>query len=130
MKVTGQSLIEVLVAVGVILFALMGAITATTYSVKTSRVSSNQSEASRYASLVIEEIQKNKNSNPQVFFDSRDCGVFGPYGNNGQYKVETVCLFDSPNADQAEVNITVSWPEGSSQLSVKLNTIITKESKY
>lgn len=130
MKISGQSLIEVLVAVGIILFALVGAITATTYSIKTSKVSSDQSEASRYANFVIEEIQKTKNSDPATFFNNRNCGSFGPYGDNGQYEAEVVCVFDSPNTDQTEVNVTISWFEGSSKLSVKLNTIITKDSQY
>jgi Tfp pilus assembly protein PilV len=131
MKISGQSLIEVLVAVGVILFALMGAIMATTYSIKTSRVSSDQSEASRYASLVIENIQKVKSDNPQTFFDDENCEPFnGSYGDDNQYTANVVCVFDQPNPDQVEVNVTVSWIEGTSPLSVKLNTIMSKESQY
>lgn len=127
MKQRGQSLIEVLVAVGIIVFALVGTIAATTRAVKTARVAANQTEAGKYASLVIEQIQKQKHDDSEAFFDQRDCGSYGPFGDEGEYEAVVTCDFV---ADEVAVKVRVSWPEGQSNLAVELNTIISKDSEY
>jgi len=127
---TGQSLIEVLVAVGIVLFALVGAVAATTYSIRTSRVTTNQVEAGRYASQVIEQIQRSKSIDSEGFFTDRDCGNFGPFGDSDEYEVTVSCIFDSLAVDEAEVGVTVTWQEGNSSLSVTLDTVVSKDSGY
>lgn len=66
----GQSLIEVLAALGIVALVILGIVKATTVSVKNANYSQSQTGAVSLAQKKISEIIFLKNAGPQGFFDS------------------------------------------------------------
>jgi len=109
----GQSLIEILAALGIVALVILGIVKATTVSVKNANYSQGQTKAVSLAQKKISEIIDAKNRSPGTFFNS-----LSSY--NSDETVEQFCLKTTltniptttpPGAKMAKIQVIVYWGE-------------------
>ncbi len=103
---TGQSLIEVLVAITIVALIILGIIKATSISVKDENYSQDQSTATSLAQSKMSEITAQKNLNPKTFFST-------PPSPDEELVEEHYCRKSSVVSDGSTASILVSvfWGE-------------------
>jgi type II secretion system protein I len=101
----GQSLIEILVALGIASLVLLGIVKASTVSVKNANYSQDQTMATSLAQKKMAEIIRLKNSDPASFFVSGQTSA--------QEQIENYCRKTIVNSDgsTATILIDVYWGE-------------------
>ena len=104
----GQSLIEVLAALGIVALVILGIVKATTVSVKNANYSQSQTKAVSLAQKKISEIINLKNTSPQSFFESLPPTTQEPV-NGGEYCVKTEV--SSIDGQTATIKVYVYWSE-------------------
>lgn len=126
----GQTLVEVIVAVGVIGLVLTGIVLAASSGLKTSRVARERFEARRLASSKLEEVRNERNTDPASFFAESKAGSSfeeGPEtieGNLASYE-RTVSYDYTADGDEVEVTVEVEWGSDPT-FSVSETTILTQ----
>ena len=131
----GQTLVEVVVVIGVIVVLTTGLVSLTTFSLKNSRISMLKSQAVKYASEGIEFVRQ-KRDESWTEFQALD-GVWCLGGGGGLIKsvcTQNVDNFFSRDVDfiwnaaeeRMEVTVTVGWAEGSNYYETDLDTNFTK----
>lgn len=135
----GLSLMEVLIAVGILSMIFMAASMATTISLSRSKYNQNRILASRYADELEEWMAGEKEANWSTFvarsasapgntycFNSGtlswpsigSCGT--TFGLNSRFKREAIL---SGTGTQVDVEITVQWKDGANTYSVPVDTV-------
>jgi len=145
----GQSLVEAVVAVAVVLLLVTGLIVATTSSVKFSTLSSYRTQATQIAKEVMEAVRDLRDSSWTDFITKSISGVETTYclsgsyewtilpdgeecaGDTGDFYIRTV-KFDletpdagKPDQKRMKVTVTIGWAEGTSKKSATLVTYFT-----
>lgn len=121
----GQSLVEVLASMTVVLFIVFGLFSLTTYSIKKSTFSKNQSLATKYAQEKLEEIRALRDRNPEEFWERTGT------------QIDTVDIFTREviyeqikdvvgEATESAVTVIVWWEDISGKHYSKLKTSFTK----
>jgi len=106
---SGQSLVEVIAAIGIVLLILTGIITATTYSVRNARFAKTQSQATKLANELNEWIRSKRDELGWDTFKDEKAADPG----------STYCFNDS--------TISSSWPSLGPCLNYSLNNIFKRE---
>lgn len=112
----GQTLVEVIVAVGVVGLVLTGIVLSATFGLKTSRVARERFEARRILQSKLESIRDERNSDPGEFFSDNKVGSFieeGPdviTGNLAVYN-RSVSYDYSVGGNEVEVAVEVVWED-------------------
>jgi Tfp pilus assembly protein PilV len=117
----GQSLIEILVALAIVVIVILALVGVTTVSIRNATFAKNRALATKYAQEWMEETRKERDENIN-FFDS-DC-VFqtdNP-GLSGIFSRVRTCGLDG---DTMTVKVTVSWSEGGVSHKSELVTHLT-----
>jgi len=132
-KNKGQSLVEMVVAIGIVLVVIVALVVVTTISVRNASFSRNQVLATKYAQEAIEKVRAYRDQNtwsdfisncedfsldlnlPNLFTLSRDC-----------YQPGTSNNCSSANDTTCEVKITVSWTDAKGTHKSELTTHLTK----
>jgi len=131
-KNSGQSLIEVLASIAVLVIIILSLLVITTISVRNSSFSRNQTLATKYAQEAIEKIRLYRDKNtwknfvdncesfsleinqPSTFTIIRDC-----------YLPNNQSLNCNENQNNCEVKVTVSWTDNKGTHKSELTTILT-----
>ena len=112
-KNSGQSLIEVLAALGIVALIILGIVKATTVSVKNANYAQNQTQAVSQAQKKISEIITSKNDNPKLFFEN--LVNYNSLVTDGQFCLKTTLKDISPptplEARMANIKVIVYWGE-------------------
>jgi Tfp pilus assembly protein PilV len=136
---SGQSLIEVLTALAVVLLVLVALIRATTISMRSGGVSKAQAQATGYAQEAIEWIRAERdkdwdevstrvgtfclNLEPLDWpLTAGDCSDFGLAG---RFKREATLTSVGGAGNQVEVKVVVSWQEAGGEHQSVLTTYLT-----
>ena len=125
-KNRGQSLIEVVIAIGILGVALIGIVSAATVGLKTARVSRERAFARVLVDRKIERIRSVKESDPQAFFN---------LGSRTETETETtdpgytiLTTYTSQLAGQRMlIEVIVTWVDGNLNYSVNQSTYLRKE---
>jgi len=137
----GQSLIEAVATLGIILLILTGIITATTYSIRNSNYAKTQSQATKYATELTEWFRSQRDDQDWATFLARtntycfnDVSIEWPiitgacsvsdYSLESKYKREATLTRASASA--VTINITVSWQDESGIHQSNLETYLTQ----
>lgn len=143
-KKNGQSLVEVVASIGIILLILTGIITATTYSVRNARFAKNQSQATKFANEVKEWLRSQRDElDWNTFYSEKATGgegftycfnqetlswpEVGPcsgYDLKGMFKRQVV--LKQIASDQVLVTINVFWQAESGEHKSTLETYLTQ----
>jgi len=125
----GQSLIEVMAAILVIVLVVLALVSITTVAMRNASFSRNQTLATKYAQEAIERIRAYRDEVDWVDFDETACEE--PDGlddvdlsDNTTFTRTISCTLDAVDGDLMDVAVTVSWQSAKkthqSQLSTKL----------
>jgi Tfp pilus assembly protein PilV len=120
----GQSLIETLAALAVVIIAILGLVVATTVAIRNASFSRNQTLATKYAQAWIEEARKLRDRQAESnFFTNGSCnasdvtGVFT--------RTRTCSLASDGKKKTMTVVVTVSWTDARGTYQSKLETRLT-----
>lgn len=108
MREKGQTLVEVVVALGVAILVITALVAATTTAVRNAQFAKNQSLATKYAQEGMEKARTLRDQNPTSFWnksgsESEAIGIF----------TRVTTYNELENDKKMEVKVTVSWTEGS-----------------
>lgn len=140
-KQKGQSLFEIVLALGVILLLIGGLVVAATTSIRNTTVSTSQAEATRFAQEVMEWLREEKGKDWGTFFgrasssgtiyclnslswpsSSGSCGS-SSFIVNTQYQRKATLTTDG--LDKVRVTVTVSWQEGGRSHTTDVSSVFT-----
>lgn len=116
-KSLGQTLIEVIVALVLVEFALISIASAGVVSVKNSRVARERAEARSIAETVLEQIRVERNAESSDFFAAGTRTEVLPTQGTTVVYTPTVRYTKLSN-DQIEVEVEVAWGTGQTGMSV------------
>ena len=118
----GQSLIEVLASISVILLVIVGIVLATVFAIKGSAFSKNQALATKYAQEGMEKVRSDRDQDPETFF-----------AKSGEDPVEPIEIFSRKitynqveAGKKTEVTVTVSWQDRSGKHEAKQTSTFTR----
>jgi len=140
---SGQSLLEIIVAVGVAVLLITGLVVGTSVSLRTSQYGQRRSQATKYAQEGIEILRSLRDSMDWDDFIALDTNGSGATslclgndavpvpGSNCESNLDTVfarqLLLEWNDADdRIELTVIVSWPEGGQTPDVALDTYFTQ----
>ncbi len=121
-KVSGQSLIEVLAALGVVVLVILALIIATTLSIRNATFAKNQSMATNYAQEGMELLRSCRDQDPESFW-SQSCSL----PSLEETFFERVVVWNELVEDEKmEVTVTVTWKDVRGTHKSELSTYLTK----
>jgi len=124
-KASGQSLVEMVVAIAVVLIVIVALVAVTTVSVRNASFSRNQALATKYAQEWIEDARKIRDSQPEsVFFTDGSCNASDTVG--GFTRTRTCSLAVDGDKKAMIVTVTVSWTDAKGTHKSELTTRLTK----
>lgn len=135
----GQTLLELIISIGVVVFVMLGLVVAVTSSLRFSQASRNRSRAVKYAQEAIEITRQLRDANlwdtflgytnmtSKVWCLSKERVWTVEDGNctplDGVYTRNVTLTWDDP---RVIVNVDVSWQDGSRVLHSQLDTYLTQ----
>lgn len=122
----GQSLIEVVVAVGILGVALVGVVMASTFGLKSARIARERSEARHLVEVKLEEVRRQRDGDPEAWFalGSRTDPA-EQIGTAPIYTLTTTYTEVLPQA-QFEVVVEASWEDAEVTYRVTQTTYLSK----
>lgn len=124
-KTSGQSLIEVLAALGVVVLVILALITVTTISIRNATFAKNQSLATSYAQELIEEARNLRDSDREAFFtDESLCDLAPDSDSAPPFTLERICTL--VGGDKMQVLATATWTDSKGDHQSELYTELTK----
>jgi len=133
---SGQSLIEAVIAVGVVTMVLVALVSGVVSSLKNARYSRDNSVAVAYAQEGIEVIRSirdrgyeeiQQNDTYSLSYNGSIWSLTTPGEVISEKYTRTVVISDGPDAaNSKKVIVTLSWKEGSSDREVTLTTILVR----
>ena len=121
-KASGQSLVEMVVAISVVLIVIVALVAVTTVSVRNASFSRNQALAMRYAQEGIEEARKLRDSQKEdVFFVNDSCSITKTIG---IFSFQRTCRLAGDKT--MTVTVVVSWTDAKGTHKSELTTHLSK----
>lgn len=120
-KEKGQSLIEVIVAIFIIILVFTAIIFATVLAVKKAQFSKNQNLAEKYAQEGIETVRNFRDLYPELFWQKNGTDpeeVIGDFTRKTEYTLIS--------EGEIKVTITVSWKDSLGNHKIKQSSVFTK----
>ena len=130
---SGQSLLEVMVSLGVTTLVLTSLVSAVVVSIRNARFAKNQSLATKYAQEGIEKVRIYRDQNAWSDFitvgvTEANCGDEGLVGFSVPSSFNAVidCVEDLLIPEKVQVTVTVSWTEAGRTHQSQLTTYLTE----
>ena len=125
-KKQGQSLVEVVVAIGVMGLVLTSMVMAVTIGIKTTRVAKERVEARHLIENRLEEARRERDTDPDSFFGlGNRTDPTEQVGTNPMYSLTTSYTEIVPG-EQIEVEVEVTWVDGANDYVVTGSTYLSK----
>jgi len=123
---TGQSLIEVVIAIGVVGLVLTSMVFVSTLGIKTSRVAKERVEARHLVGNKLEEVRRTRDEDPEAFFAT---GTYSDApiqtGTNPTYTLTTTYT-QVVAGEQYEITVEATWEDGANTYTVTGGTYLSK----
>ena len=120
----GQSLIEVLAALAVVVIVILALINVTTISIGNATFAKNQSLATNYAQELIEEARNLRDTNKEIFF-TNDSFCDKPTSTIPPFELTRECTLVG-GEDRMQILVTVTWTKAGRDHKSELYTELTK----
>lgn len=122
----GQSLLEMVIIIGVVGIALVAVTLASTISVRNSRIAKERTVARNYALEIFEQLKAEKTADPDTFLSQAGgTDTLAPVGENPEY-TRTVLYNPVIPGEKMEITVTISWVDSGRNLSVVEQTTLEK----
>lgn len=125
-KHKGQMLLEIVVAIGIIGLVLVGVSDLMTRSTRVVTFQKQKDEALNIAQKLLSQYRYQRDSNPQLFYDSAASTVINPCV-TGLIYICNVTMTKS--ASSVLINVRVDWTEGGQTYNVSLHQSLAKDQK-
>jgi len=124
-KNNGQSLVEMVIAVGILVLVILALVAVTTVSVRNASFSRNQALATKYAQEAIEKVRAYREQNTWENFKNNCSSVISGISLPSPFSFgsETGCICKD---DSCEVKVIVSWTDAKGTHKSELTTYLTK----
>lgn len=132
----GQTLVEIIVVIGMVVLLATGLVIVSTVSMKTNRIGTLRSQAVKYASEGMELVRQKRDAS---WTDFRIMGGVWCLNDGGLWFGSTVCTQNINNffgrsveftwndvEQRMDVMVTVDWNEGGNYYSTELNSYFTQ----
>lgn len=124
---SGQSLVETIAALGVVVIIIFALISITTISIRNATFAKNQALATKYAQKSIEEARELRDRYTGDFFDTgssvySDC--ISPGLPPSPFTLTRDCDLETP--DRMMVQVTASWTDAKGDHQSELTTYLTR----
>lgn len=128
---SGQALVEIVFSISIVAVILSGLVIAVVFAQKATRLAQERSEATQLAQQKIESLRSEENNNHDQFwadyyegYDTTEENL----GKNSKFdrQTEVTRIVGSELNRRAEIQVTVSWPDGDQTRDVTLNSYITE----
>ncbi|KKT40606.1 MAG: hypothetical protein UX47_C0003G0041 [Candidatus Collierbacteria bacterium GW2011_GWA2_46_26] len=123
---SGQMLIEIVVAVGIIALVLVGVSDLMTRSARVTTFQRQKDEAFTISQRLLNDYRFQRDSNPQVFYDSAVGTILDPCVSGKTY-VCTVSMVKTLEA--VLVTVKVEWGDGGQTFNISLSQSLSREIK-
>jgi len=127
-KASGQSLVEMIVAIAVMMVVVVSLISVATTSLRNASFSRDQALATKYAQDAIENVRSQRNQNPWDSFATEciniNCGTILS-GISYPSPFTLTCGCNCPDPDMCEVTVNVSWADTKGTHKSELTTRLT-----
>lgn len=142
----GQSLLEVVVTIGVIVLVLVGLLSAISFGLSNAQFSRNKAQAIKYAQEAVEWLRVEREASWNVFYNTRagsGAGLTYCFTNTVSWPTPGACSSSGVISDQYRlfyreatliqsgigrvlVNIRIYWQQGARTTDVTVNTYLTQ----
>lgn len=122
-KQEGQSLIEVIAALAVVIIVLLALVITATLSVRNTTFAKNQALATEYAQELIEEARERRNEDKESFFIDGSCDTNATIP---PFTLERECNLDPGDDERVEVVAKVTWEDSRGEHQSELVTHLTR----
>jgi len=118
---SGQSIIEVLIALSLVVIVTVGLIIVTTNSIKNSSFARDQRTATKYAQESLENARQLKEEDPNAFWlkSGTETETLGQF-------TREITYFLNAGDDTMQINVTVTWQDNQGEHQSSLETALTK----
>lgn len=117
-KSKGQSLLEMIVVIGVTGIALVAVALAATFSVRNARVARERATARNYAAEILEDIRSDRTADPETFFTAGSrTETLDPVGTAPVFS-RTVTYTEVITGEKVQVQIHITWEDGGNTFNV------------
>jgi len=119
--ILGQSIIEVIVALSLVVIVVLGLIKVTVVSINNAGFAKDQRTATKYAQEGLENARKEKEDNEAVFWEKSGTEEeeFGKFNRETTYT-------ETEENQQMHVEVVVSWEDSKGTHESRLETFLTK----
>lgn len=130
----GQSLIEIVVAVGIIAVVLVGVSDLITRSLSLASFQASKNEAVTIAQSWLNYYRQKKDENPDLFFDAASGNPTNGFSTctTGSPKYSCVINYSNPNPPnntKIDMKVSVTWQNGSNSIVTELSQTLVKPPK-
>lgn len=127
-KTKGQSLIEVMVAIAVLVLILLGMLTAVTYSVRNATFAKNQAIATKYTQEAMENARELRDTHRLEFFQSgssslTDCNIEDEAIESG-FVLNRTC--ELVGEETVLIEVAVTWTDARGTHDATASSYLTK----
>ncbi len=126
MKKKGQSLIEILVAIGILGVMLVGVVAGATVGLKGARISRERAYAKSLADKKTEQVRTIRDTDPDLFFDLGSRNESATDSTGPGYTITTTYTLQ-PSGVLMSVVVVVGWTDGNSSYNVTESTYLSKQ---
>lgn len=130
---TGQSLIEIVVAVGIIAVVLVGVSDLITRSLSLASFQAGKNEAVNIAQSQLNNYRQKKDENPDLFFDSGLGNPASGFSSCTTGSSKYVCAISytntNPENTKTDMKVSVTWQNGSNTIVTELSQTLVKPPK-
>lgn len=102
---SGQTLVEIVIAIGLVAFVLVGLVAGTTVSLRSARLSHERNIANQLATSALEQERQSRDEDPDAYFTADSMTTTA----SDTTPVFTTLVTKTLNGDQALVVAEVSW---------------------
>lgn len=132
-KKSGQSLLEVVMAMAIAVVVISGLVSAVTLAVRNSTFAKNQTLATKYAQEGLEKVRAYRDQNDWMTFTS-GCGNLATMGISNTpaagFSRSVSCAMQFPNFNMRRIQITVSWTDSAGSHQSRLMSYFTNQALW
>lgn len=126
----GQTLIEILVATGIIVLVLVGVADLITRSLGLSSYQAGKNKAEDIAKNQLNYYRHQRDLNPTIFFVDPQTNFSSCVGTFDEVKYQCTIIYDTVGlSDGVNMEVNIAWKDGDKSINTKLSQVLARPTK-